>query len=95
MVLGRFWEGLGTVLGGFWQGLGALRALFCFLGVFPGTLRLFSWPGASEASERSERAKLSGAFSGFPLLTHVFAGVPLLSLAFCCFASLHVVWHVL
>ena len=50
---------------------------------------------ASEASEQSERAKLSGAFSGFPLLTHAFAGVPLLSLAFCCFASLHVVWHFL
>ena len=27
------------------------------------------------------RAKLSGACSGFPLLTHAFAGVPLLSLA--------------
>ena len=51
--------------------------------------------GASEASEQSERAKLSGACSGFPLLTHAFAGVPLLSLAFCCFASLHVVWHFL
>ena len=37
--------------------------------------------GASEASEQSERAKLSGACSGFPLLTHAFAGVPLLSLA--------------
>ena len=36
---------------------------------------------ASEASEQSERAKLSGACSGFPLLTHAFAGVPLLSLA--------------
>ena len=39
MVLGRFWEGLGTVLGGFWQGLGAFWvllgiAVFCwaFLG---------------------------------------------------------------
>ena len=39
MVLGRFWEGLGTVLGGFWQGLGAFWVLlgitvFCwaFLG---------------------------------------------------------------
>ena len=51
--------------------------------------------GASEASEQSERAKLSGAFSGFPLLTHAFVGAPLLSLAFCCFASLHVVWHFL
>ena len=50
---------------------------------------------ASEASEQSERAKLSGAFSGFPLLTHVFVGARLLSLAFCCFASLHVVWHFL
>ena len=34
-----------------------------------------------EASEQSERAKLSGTCSGFPLLTHAFAGVPLLSLA--------------
>ena len=51
--------------------------------------------GASEASEQSERAKLSDAFSGFPLLTHAFVGAPLLSLAFCCFASLHVVWHFL
>ena len=34
---------------------------------------------ASEAREQSERAKLSGACSGFLLLTHAFAGVPLLS----------------
>ena len=44
--------------------------------------------GASEASEQSERAKLSGACSGFPLLTHAFAGVPLLSVA-----SLHLLDH--
>ena len=50
---------------------------------------------ASEASEQSERAKLSGAIAGFPLLTHAFAGVPLLCLAFSCFASLRVVWHFL
>ena len=37
--------------------------------------------GASEASEQSERAKLSGTCSGFPLLTHAFADIPLLSLA--------------
>ena len=35
---------------------------------------------ASEASEQSERAKLSGAIAGFPLLTHAFAGVPLPSM---------------
>ena len=50
---------------------------------------------ASEASEQSERAKLSGAIAGFPLLTHAFAGVPLLCLAFSCFASLRVIWHFL
>ena len=43
-----------------------------------------------EASEA-----LSGAFSGFPLLTHAFAGVPLLCLPFSCFASLRVIWHFL
>ena len=37
------------------------------------------FPGASEARERSERAKLSGAFSGFRLLTHAFTDVALLS----------------
>ena len=68
-----------------------LVVLSSFLAVFA---CCYCW-GASEASEQSERAKLSGAFSGFPLLTHAFAGVPLLSLAFCCFASLHVVWHFL
>ena len=44
---------------------------------------------ASEASEQSERAKLSGAFSRFPLLTYAFAGVPWLSVASffaCCLA---------
>ena len=51
--------------------------------------------GSSKASEQSERAKLSGAFSGFPLLPHAFAGVPLLCFAFSCFASLRVVWHFL
>ena len=44
---------------------------------------------ASEASEQSERAKLSGAIAGFPLLTHAFAGVPLLCLV------LRVIWHFL
>ena len=44
--------------------------------------------GASEASEQSERAKLSGAFSGFPLLTHAFVGAPLLSQPFLAFAGL-------
>ena len=35
--------------------------------------------GASEASEQSERAKLSGACSGFPLLTLLaLASLPLL-----------------
>ena len=43
---------------------------------------------ASEASEQSERAKLSGAFSGFPLLTHAFVGAPLLSQPFLAFAGL-------
>ena len=43
--------------------------------------------GASEASEQSERAKLSGAFSGFPLLTHAFVGAPLLSQPFLAFAG--------
>ena len=68
-----------------------MAAFGCFCGSFCVLLLL----GASEASEQSERAKLSGAFSGFPLLTHAFVGAPLLSLAFCCFASLHVVWHFL
>ena len=62
---------------------------------FAGFYRVLLLLGASEASEQSERAKLSDAFSGFPLLTHAFVGAPLLSLAFCCFASLHVVRHVL
>ena len=37
MVLGRFWEGLGTVLGGFWRGLGAfwvLLGITVFCGLF-------------------------------------------------------------
>ena len=107
-VLGGFWQGLGALralfcfLGVF---LGTLRALLGALGqflvellfIFVDFYQVLASPiaEASEASEQSERAKLSGACSGFPLLTHAFAGVPLLSLAFCCFASLHVVWHFL
>ena len=74
-----FWKVFGRV----WNKFGKVFGSFCVL------LSL----GASEASERSERAKLSGAFFGFALLTPAFAGVPLLSLAFYCFAFLHVVWH--
>ena len=54
-----------------------LLAAFCVFSCF----LLFFVRWASEASEQSERAKLSGACSGFPLLTHAFADVPLLSLA--------------
>ena len=73
--------------------------LDCFLFVF-GFLLSFAdlcWIllGFAELSYCWGRAKLSGAFSGFPLITHAFAVVPLLSLAFSCFASLHVVWHFL
>jgi ABC-type Fe3+ transport system permease subunit len=58
-----------------WWCVGVLCAVCCVLLLL----------GASEASEQSERAKLSGAFSGFPLLTHAFAGV---ALAFSCFLLL-------
>ena len=93
-VLGGFWQGLGALralfcfLGVF---LGTLRALLGALGqflvellfIFVDFYQVLASPiaEASEASEQSERAKLSGACSGFPLLTHAFAGVPLLSLA--------------
>ena len=92
-VLGGFWQGLGALralfcfLGVF---LGTLRALLGALGqflvellfIFVDFYQVLASPiaEASEASEQSERAKLSGACSGFPLLTHAFAGVPLLCL---------------
>ena len=107
-VLGGFWQGLGALralfcfLGVF---LGTLRALLGALGqflvellfIFVDFYQVLASPiaEASEASEQSERAKLSGAIAGFPLLTHAFAGVPLLCLAFSCFASLRVIWHFL
>ena len=75
LVLDPF-GGLGGVWGGFLLGsvgLGMTIREWGLLGAGP-------IAEASEASEQSERAKLSGACSGFPLLTHAFAGVPLLCL---------------
>ena len=101
--LGLCWALLGLV-GLCWALLGFAWLCWALLGfaglcwallAFAGFYRVLLLLGASEASEQSERAKLSDAFSGFPLLTHAFVGAPLLSLAFCCFASLHVVWHFL
>ena len=89
------------LLADFWLFLLFLVTLGC-CGMFLLSVTCWAWffcvlllRGASEASEQSERAKLSGACSGFPLLTHAFAGVPLLCLAFSCFASLRVIWHFL
>ena len=92
-----FWTLLGFVglswpffaLPGLFWSFPAFSHLFWFLSTFVGLERVSLLWGASEASEQSERAKLSGAFSGFPLLTLAFASVPLPSLAFCCFVSLH------
>ena len=91
--LGVFWAPLealralfcliGVFLGTLGVLLGALgQFLVKFLLIFVDFYRVLASPmaEASEASEQSERAKLSGACSGFPLLTHAFAGVPLLSL---------------
>ena len=59
-----------------------LLALPCLSWSFPAFSRL-CWPllGFNACYYCWGRAKLSGAFSGFPLLTRAFAGVPLLSLA--------------
>ena len=51
------------------------------LGILEGCI----WPGASEASERSERAKLSGASSGFPWpITHALLCCCLVLFSACC-----------
>ncbi len=75
------------LLANFWLFLLFLVTLGCY-GMFLLSVACWGWffcvlllRGASEASEQSERAKLSGSCSGFPLLTHAFADVPLLSFA--------------
>ena len=87
--------GLWKAFAGLCWALLFLDAFLIVLSSFLAVLACCYYWGASEASEQSERAKLSGAFSGFSLLTHAFAGVPLLSHAFSCFASLLVIWHFL
>ena len=104
--LGALWtlQGLFSVVSGLCWALLVLPGIFLLFLAFPGLSQPFlAFAGLCwvltrviiAGGERSERAKLSDAFSGFPLLTHAFVGAPLLSLAFCCFASLHVVWHFL
>ena len=82
------------LLANFWLFLLFLVTLGC-CGMFLLSVTCWAWffcvlllRGASEASEQSERAKLSDAFSGFPLLTHAFVGAPLLSQPFLAFAGL-------
>ena len=102
-VLAHFWlvwVFFAMFLVTFWLCLLFLFTLGC-CGMFLLSVACWAWffcilllRGASEASEQSERAKLSGACSGFPLLTHAFAGVPLLSLyvacsSMVCLLSLH------
>ena len=78
---GRIWKGMGTLLDTFVFGAGLCWPGLVYAGfawVLGGSVKLlgaledYICPGASEASEQSERAKLSGASSGWPIVHALF-----------------------